>query len=167
MFGWISVDRLSTVLGFSATARAGIAAGSALRVLARAVGYVIVVFAVLAVLKVSIERLLFGVGLAGIVLGIAAQPSLGNLFAGLVLLFTKPFGVGDHIRIRSGALGGIFDAWVRDISLTYVTLQTEDGVLMVPNSGMLAAGVGQLPTGDGAPPLPGTTSTPAEPIESD
>jgi hypothetical protein len=95
--------------------------------------------------------------LAGVVLGIAAQQSLGNVFAGVVLLLARPFGIGDHIRIRSGALGGIFEAWVLEMSLTYVTLQTDDGMFKIPNSAMLAAGVGQLPLSarkSAAPPAP-------------
>jgi hypothetical protein len=94
---------------------------------------------------VSIDHLLVGAGLAGIVLGIAAQQSLGNVFAALVLLLARPFKVGDHVRIRSGALGGIFEAWVLEVSLTYVTVRTDDGDLKIPNSAMLAAGVGKLP----------------------
>jgi len=85
------------------------------RLLATGIGYLVVAFAVFAVLDVSIDHLLVGAGLAGVVLGIAAQQSLGNVFAALVLLLAKAFKVGDHVRIRSGALGGIFDAWVLEV----------------------------------------------------
>jgi small-conductance mechanosensitive channel len=156
-FGLFAVGRISRGVGDVVSIRVSAGAGGAVRLLSRAVGYLIVGCAVLGVLNVSIEHLLVGVGLAGIVLGLAAQPSLGNVFAGLVLLFSKPFGVGDHIRVRSGALGGIFDAWVRDVSLTYVTLQTDDGLLKVPNSAMLAAGVAQL--GATPPPTPPRASS--------
>ena len=143
--GVIATARLSAAVSQLVARRSIPAAGGAVRVLSAGVGYLFVAFAVLAVLEVSIEHLLVGAGLAGVVLGIAAQQSLGNVFAGLVLLLARPFGVGDHVRIRAGALGGIFDAWVVDMSLTYVTLRTDDGPLKVPNSAMLAAGVGQLP----------------------
>ena len=111
-----------------------------------------VVFAVFAVLEVSIDHLLVGAGLAGVVLGIAAQQSLGNVFAALVLLLARPFKIGDHVRIRSGALGGVFDAWILEVSLTYVTLRTDDGDLKIPNSAMLA--VGQLPGTRADPVMP-------------
>jgi small-conductance mechanosensitive channel len=143
--GILATGRISAALSRLVMHRSIPAAGGAVRVISAGVGYLFVAFAVLAVLEVSIEHLLVGAGLAGVVLGIAAQQSLGNVFAGLVLLLARPFGVGDHIRIRSGALGGIFDAWVRDMSLTYVTVRTDDGLLKIPNSAMLAAGVGQLP----------------------
>ena len=143
--GVIATRRIASVLGHLVTQRSIAAAGAAVRLLATGIGYVVVVFAVFAVLEVSIDHLLVGAGLAGIVLGIAAQQSLGNVFAALVLLLARPFRVGDHIRIRSGALGGVFDVWVLEVSLTYVTVHTEDGRLKIPNSAMLAAGIGQLP----------------------
>jgi hypothetical protein len=131
-------------------------------------GYLFVLFAILGVLTVTITHLLVGAGLAGVVLGIAAQQSLGNVFAGLVLLLSRPFGVGDHVRVRSGALGGIFDAWVDEMSLTYVTLGTDEGQLKVPNSAMLAAGVLRLPPGREpapltTPPPPHATAPPTPP----
>ena len=60
----------------------------------------------LSMLSIPIGRLLLGGAIAGVVLGVAAQQSLGNVFAGLVLLMARPFAVGNRIRIRSGALGG-------------------------------------------------------------
>jgi len=143
--GIFSVARISAALNHLVARRSIPSAGTAVRVISAVVGYLFVFFSVLAVLDVSIEHLLVGAGLAGVVLGIAAQQSLGNVFAGFVLLLARPFGVRDHVRIRSGALGGIFEAWVSEMSLTYVTLQTEDGELKIPNSAMLAAGVGRLP----------------------
>ncbi|MHB8506634.1 MAG: mechanosensitive ion channel domain-containing protein, partial [Acidimicrobiales bacterium] len=108
-----------------------------------------------------------------VILGIAAQSSLGNVFAGIVLVLARPFTVGDHIRVRSGALGGLFDAWVVDVSLAYVTLRTDDGLLKVPNLSMLAAGVLALTPDSaplpapvmpvGAPPAPAGGGAPAAP----
>jgi small-conductance mechanosensitive channel len=156
VFGVIATRRIAAGLGHLVTLRSIAAAGAAVRLLATGIGYIVVVFAVFGVLDVPIDQLLVGAGLAGVVLGIAAQQSLGNVFAALVLLLARPFKVGDHVRIRSGALGGIFDAWVLEVSLTYVTVRTDDGELKIPNSAMLAAGVGQLP---GAPPEPVTPRT--------
>ena len=152
--GVIATRRIAGGLGHLVTLRSIAAAGAAVRLLATGIGYLVVVFAVFAVLEVSIDHLLVGAGLAGVVLGIAAQQSLGNVFAALVLLLARPFKIGDHVRIRSGALGGVFDAWVLEVSLTYVTLRTDDGDLKIPNSAMLAAGVGQLPGTRADPVMP-------------
>lgn len=147
VFGVLGTTRVATLFSRGVAARSIPSAGGAVRILTAAVGYLVAIFGVLAILDVSIEHLLVGVGLAGVVLGIAAQQSLGNVFAGLVLISARPFVVGDHVRIRSGALGGIFEAWILEMSLTYVTLRIDGETVKVPNSAMLAAAVGQVAPG--------------------
>jgi small-conductance mechanosensitive channel len=156
VFGVVASRSLASGLGGVATKRTFATAGAAVRLLLTGLGLVIVLFGVFAVLGVSVSHLLIGAGLAGIVLGIAAQQSLGNVFAAIVLLFARPFAVGDHIRIRSGAMGGILDVWVLEVGLTYVTVRTDEGLLKLPNSAVLAAGIGQLSrTPDDQQTLPG------------
>jgi small-conductance mechanosensitive channel len=94
---------------------------------------------------VPLHRLLLGGALTGVVIGIAAQQALGNVFAGLVLLVARPFNVGDAIRVRSGSLGGELTGTVTGMGLTYVTLSTADGALAVPNNALLASAIGRLP----------------------
>jgi small-conductance mechanosensitive channel len=144
VFGVIATRRVSAGLGQLISHRTMPAAGAAVRLVATAVGYLFLICAELGLLDVSIDHLLVGAGLAGIVLGIAAQQSLGNVFASVVLLLAKPFTVGERIRIRSGSLGGIFDATVLGVSLTYVTVRTDDGILKIPNSVMLATAAGPI-----------------------
>src|SRR6185437_7076332 len=99
----------------------------------------------LSMLSVPVGHFLLGGAIAGVVLGIAAQQSLGNVFAGFVLLVVRPISVGEYIRVRSGALGGEFYGTVTSMSLTYVSVLTEGGILQVPNSSFLAAAVGPWP----------------------
>jgi small conductance mechanosensitive channel len=96
-------------------------------------------------LGVKPDKLLLGGAVTGVLLGIAAQQSLGNLFAGLVLLFASPFRVGDHVRFRAGALSGEIEGTVTDLSLAYVRLQTAQGQMLLPNSLALAAAVLLMP----------------------
>jgi small-conductance mechanosensitive channel len=140
--GASAVRFLAKGLGQQLTRRSNLGAGATLRLIATAMGYLVLLFAMFAVLGVSLQHLLIGAGLAGVILGIAAQQSLSNVFAAIVLLITRPFVVGDDIRVRSGVLG-VLDCEVLGIGLTYVTVQTDDGVLKIPNSAMLAAGIGQ------------------------
>ncbi len=94
----------------------------------------------LVLFRVPIGSLLLGGTVVGVLLGIAAQQALGNLFAGLVLLFARPFRVGDRVRFRSGSLGTpLLEGTIVDISLAYVRVETEDGPTLVPNSAALAA----------------------------
>lgn len=150
--GVVAVRHIAAGLGRIITRQSVQSAGAVVRLVATGVGYVILLFATFAVLGVSLQRLLIGAGVAGVVLGIAAQQSLANIFASLVLLFARPFGVGDHIRIRSGTIG-VLDARVVGIGLTYVTVHTDDGILKIPNSVMLASGIGQLALPEESEPL--------------
>jgi len=152
--GGFAIKHLATALGRLTARNSNIGAGATIRLVATGVGYLILLFALLGVLGVSLQQLLIGAGLAGVILGIAAQQSLGNIFAAIVLLVARPFVVGDEIRVRSGAIG-VLDAKVLGIGLTYVTVRTDDGVLKIPNSAMLASGIGR--------PIPAITTPVAKP----
>jgi small-conductance mechanosensitive channel len=116
------------------------------------VRYVLLIAGVFAILTISLallgvnpRQLLVGGAVTGVLLGIAAQQSLSNVFAGLVLLFASPFRVGDRVRFRAGALSGQIEGVVTDLSLTYVRLETEDGTVLLPNSQVLASAVMLVP----------------------
>jgi len=101
----------------------------------------------LALLKVPVGQLLVGGAFATIIITIAGQQSLSNIFAGLVLLLSRPFQVGDVILVRSGALGGQLEGAVTEIGITYLRLDTGDNLMSLPNSQVLAAAVSrQAPT---------------------
>jgi Mechanosensitive ion channel, beta-domain len=126
-------------------ARGGMSAGTTVRLLIVLFGYLIVLLAVLGMLSVPLGRLLVGGAITGIIVGIAAQQSLGNIFAGLVLLLARPYVIGESIRVRSGALGGPIDGTVVGMDLLYTTLATDEGAVRLPNAGLLAAAVGPRP----------------------
>jgi small-conductance mechanosensitive channel len=100
--------------------------------------FVFLVFT-LQLFRVPIGQVLAGGAVIGVLLGIAAQQSLSNLFAGLVLMFARPFRVGDQVRFRSGSLGGAIEGTIVDISITYVRVETTDGSTLVPNAAALSA----------------------------
>lgn len=122
--------------------RGGRGAASSIRLITTMVGYLMALILALGLTDYPLGHLLLGGAIVGVILGIAAQQSLGNVFAGLVLLAARPFTVGNYIRVRSGALGGEFYGTVLSLSLTYVTMATPEGVLKVPNSSVMAAAVG-------------------------
>jgi len=98
-----------------------------------------------AIVGVSPDKLVVGGAVTGVLLGIAAQQSLANLFAGLVLLFASPFRVGDRVRFRAGALSGEVEGVVTDLSLAYVRLETDQGRMLLPNAQALSAAVLLMP----------------------
>lgn len=105
------------------------------------VGAILTIAITLVLLKVPVGQLLVGGALITIIITIAGQQSLSNIFAGLVLLLSRPFQVGDLILLRSGALGGQLEGTVTEIGITYLRLDTGNGVMMLPNSQVLAAAV--------------------------
>jgi hypothetical protein len=103
------------------------------------VGGLITIVITLQLFNVAVTQLIVGGALTGVLVGIAAQQSLANIFAGIVLLLARPFRIGDPVGIRSGALSGLLEGTVSEISITYVTLETPNGPIHVPNSQVLAA----------------------------
>jgi small-conductance mechanosensitive channel len=141
--------------------RAGLPASAALKLLCSAVGYVLIFFGVLGMLSVNTRSLLVGGAVTGVVIGIAAQQSLGNFFAGLVLLVARPYVPGQRIIVRSGGLGGPFEGIVTATGLVYTTLLTDSGPINLPNSGLLASAIGPAPEPESPPVDP---LDPAEPV---
>ena len=107
-----------------------------------AIGYLVVLFSVVKLLGGDLGGLLLGGALTGVVIGIAAQQTLGNFFAGIVLLMVRPFAVGEHVVLRGSTLGGEYEGDVVEMSMFYVHLETEIGPVALPNAGVLAAAVG-------------------------
>lgn len=78
-----------------------------------------------------------GGAFTAVILGLAAQQTLGNVFAGLVLLNTRPFRVGERVRLTGGVLAGSIEGIVSSLGLFYVTLISGADRTMIPNSAML------------------------------
>jgi hypothetical protein len=142
VFGLIAVRSTANEVARLVGLSGGASAANVLRWVITLGGYLIVVIEVVTLLGVPIDRLLLSTAITGVVVGIAAQQSLGNAFAGLVLLFSRPFVVGEYITLRSGALGGQYDGEVTAITLMYTRLETEEGPVLLPNSGVLNSATG-------------------------
>lgn len=77
--------------------------------------------------------LLAGASVVSVVLGLAAQSTLGNLVAGIAITIYRPFRLGDVLQVSAPT--GTEIGKVKTISLGYTTLQTLQGRLVVlPNS---------------------------------
>jgi small conductance mechanosensitive channel len=105
----------------------------------RLITLAITVLIALSVAGVNTASLVAGSAFTAVVLGLAAQQTLGNLFAGLVLLTARPFRVGERVRLQAGALGGIHEGIVSSLGLMYTTLARGADQVMIPNSGVISA----------------------------
>lgn len=90
--------------------------------------YVLVVTVVLTLLGVPMTSIITVIGTAGVAVGLALQDSLSNLAGGFLILFSKPFRVGNYIQC-SGVEGT-----VESISILYTKLLTGDNkAVFIPN----------------------------------
>lgn len=142
VFGALAARSTANELGYAIAHHAGRAAAEPVHIGVQLLGYLLTVLAVLTVLQVNLSQFLVGGALTGIVLGIAAQQALGNLFAGLVLMLARPYEIGDHVTVYSGAINGPHQGEIAGLSLLYTTLATANGLLRVPNGVLLGSGVG-------------------------
>lgn len=99
------------------------------------------------VLMVSALLLIWGVNFREVglilssvfaVIGVALFASwsiLSNITAGVILFFSFPFKIGDHIRILDKELEGVNEFWIEDIRAYHVHLRNTDGELVTyPNN---------------------------------
>ena len=109
------------------------------------IGAVTTLIITLGLLGIPIEQLVLGGALTSVFVGIAAQQSLSNVFAGIVLMLAHPFRIGDGIRLQAGALGGQVSGTIVEVGITYVRISSSTGVLSIPNSQVLNCIIGPLP----------------------
>ncbi len=90
--------------------------------------WVLALVIALGTLGVDIAPLVAGIGVAGVGIGLALQGVLGNLVAGLTIIFTKPFRVGEYIEIIG------VEGEVRVIDLfTTTLLHGDQSRVVIPN----------------------------------
>jgi small conductance mechanosensitive channel len=77
---------------------------------------------------VPVTSLIAGIGVAGVGAGFALQGVLGNVFAGLTILFTRPFRVGEYIEIL-GERGQVTEITV----FTTTLLHADQSSVVIPN----------------------------------
>jgi small conductance mechanosensitive channel len=96
-----------------------------------------VVVLALRIAGVQASTLAVGGAFTAVVFGLAAQQALGGIFAGVVLQSTRPFRVGERVRLVGGALAGSIEGTVSSLGLFYTTLSQGADRLKVPNNVLL------------------------------
>jgi small-conductance mechanosensitive channel len=107
--------------------------------LVRFLSVAITVLGALAVGGISLQAVAVGGAFTAVVIGLAAQQTLGNLFAGMVLLSARPFRLGERVRLQAGALGGPIEGIVSTLGLLYTTVARGDDRVLIPNNVLLSS----------------------------
>jgi small conductance mechanosensitive channel len=155
---WDTPLRIAAVLallalGWAAARDIGRAAGPTLfkrmdPSTAGTVGFIVRLVTVAITLGVALEiagasasSIVAGSAFTAVIIGLAAQQTLGNLFAGMVLLSARPFRVGERVRLQAGAVAGQLEGVVSSLGLLYTTLARGEDRIQVPNNVVLSAAV--------------------------
>lgn len=135
------VNRLfqKTIDRLKAAKNPNVAVFAFLRYVALAVVYFVAfssVISAIPVLDTLMTKLLAAGGVLAVVLGVAAQEALGSIASGVMILFFKPFIIGDVLNVVSVGVTGT----VEDITLRHTVLKTaENKRVIIPNSTMNGA----------------------------
>ena len=142
--GWLVARDLARAFGPQLLGRLGPEMAATLGFLVRLGGIIVITFAALRVAGLPPQTLAFGGAAAAVVLGLAAQQTLGNLFAGTVMLSARPFRIGERVRFQGGNLAGQLEGTVVSLGLMYVEMTDGPNRVMVPNAAALACAVTPL-----------------------
>ncbi len=134
--------------------------GATIRIFLNLIIAVVALLALFEISGVSVESIFLGSAFVGIVLGLAAQTVLANVFAGLLLVVANPFRPGDRVSFISSSYGAFapsyphemlypsYSGTVEDVELLYTVLRLDaGGVAKIPNSVVLGALVHQPKVG--------------------
>ena len=115
------------------------------------VSYIMLLFVILSILGVNPEGLLLGSAFIGLVIGLASQTVLSNLFAGILVMVAKPLEVGDRVTLVNWQYNVIAPSYspkfysddfvipgytgtVKDISLIYLVIESDNQkIIKVPH----------------------------------
>lgn len=116
------------------------------------IAYFTLILFIFTTLGIDISNILLGATFLGVILGIASQSLLSNLFAGFVIMFEKPFKIGDRITIVTWQWGLILSTYqheavkpgysgvIKDINMNFTTIIEDSGfILKAPNNILMQA----------------------------
>ncbi len=105
----------------------------------RIIIYLIGLFAIFKVWGIALTGLLAGAGFLGIIIGFAAQQTIGNVIGGILMMFSRPFSIGDWIEVDGNS------GTVKDIKMIHTTIETFDGEeISIPNNAISSSTINNL-----------------------
>ncbi|HEY2631417.1 MAG TPA: mechanosensitive ion channel family protein [Solirubrobacteraceae bacterium] len=141
ILGWAIARDIGRALGPAMFRRMDPAMAGTVGFVVRLVTVAVAFVVALSVAGVDPRTLALGGAFTAVIVGLAAQQTLGNVIAGTVLLSARPFRVGDRVRLQGGQIAGQIEGTISSLGLLYTTFATEEGSILVPNSVVLSVAV--------------------------
>jgi small-conductance mechanosensitive channel len=139
ILGWSLARAAGRSLGPMLFRRMDPATAGTVGFLIRLATILITFFAAANIAGLSARSLTLGGAFTAVVLGLAAQQTLGNLFAGLVLLSARPFRVGERVKLQGAGI--VAEGVVSQLGLLYTVFADGEDEIMIPNSVVLNVAV--------------------------
>ena len=92
----------------------------------------VIIVVALRIVDLNPRAIALGGAVTAVVIGLAAQSTLGNVIAGIMLQVSRPFRVGERVRLQGGPLGATVEGTVASQGLIYTTLARGNGLILVP-----------------------------------
>ena len=105
-----------------------------------------IVILALRIVDLDPRAIALGGAVTAVVIGLAAQSTLGNVIAGIMLQASRPFRVGERVRLQGDTLGATVEGTVASQGLIYTVFARGNGTFLVPNNAALSATIVPLRT---------------------
>jgi small conductance mechanosensitive channel len=142
VLGWAFARNLGRALQPRLVNRLDPGAAGVAGFLVRLVTLVVILLVSLRIAGLTPSTLALGASFTAVILGLAAQQTFGNLFAGVVLISARPFRIGE--RVRFNGYGMDVEGTVAAHGLLYLTMTDGDDLIMVPNNTALTMSIRPL-----------------------
>lgn len=96
--------------------------------------FILLIIFILSLWGIKVTALVASLGIAGIVIGLALQTTLANIFGGIALIADRSFKIGDFIELDTGERGEIIDVGLRS---TRIKSFEEGNEIIIPNSSLM------------------------------
>lgn len=137
--GWRFARDLGRAVGPRLMRRFDPGTASTVGFLVQLVALLVIVVVALRLVNLNPRAIALGGAVTAVVIGLAAQSTLGNVIAGIMLQASRPFRVGERVRLQGGPLGATVEGTVASQGLIYTTLARGNGAILVPNNSALGA----------------------------
>ena len=137
--GWRFARDLGRAVGPRLMRRFDPGTASTVSFLVQLIALLVLIVVALRIVDLNPRAIALGGAVTAVVIGLAAQSTLGNVIAGIVLQTSRPFRVGERVRLQGVSLGAVVEGTVASQGLIYVTLARGNGIFMVPNNAALGA----------------------------
>ncbi len=137
--GWRFARDIGRAMGPRLMRRFDQGTASTVSFLVQLVTLLVIVIVALRIVDLDTRAIALGGAVTAVVLGLAAQSTLGNVIAGVMLQASRPFKVGERVRLQGGTLGTTVEGTVASQGLIYTTFARGNALLLVPNNSVLSA----------------------------